>query len=100
MTRRGFFHSYQGQNLQQVILHHVPNDAELVEVAAPALSSERLLEGDLHRGYVVPVPRRIEHSVPKSQSHQVLHHLFAEIMIDTIDLFFSEQRRQMIRKFL
>lgn len=90
MARHGLLHSYQGQDLQQVILHHVADDTELVEIAASAFGAERLLESDLHRGYVVPVPRRVEHPVAESESHQILHHLLAKVVIDTINLLLVE----------
>lgn len=59
----GLLHCHQAQDLHQVVLHHVADDAELIEVAAAPLRPERLLEGDEHRGDVVPVPRRPEDPV-------------------------------------
>lgn len=61
-----FLHSHQTKDLQQVVLHDVAYDAELVKVAATPLRSERLLERDLHRRYTLPVPGWAEDPVPKS----------------------------------
>jgi hypothetical protein len=48
-------HGDDGEYLHEVVLHDVPDDAALVEVAAPALGPEVLLERDCDRGDVVPV---------------------------------------------
>jgi len=40
-------HRHERTHLQQVVLHHVADDAKLVKVAAAALRAEGLLEGDL-----------------------------------------------------
>ena len=50
-----------------MILHDVPDDAELIEVAAAALSPERLLEGDDDGGNVVTVPGWTEQAVAESK---------------------------------
>ncbi len=42
-----------------MILHDVPDDAELVEVPAATLSPERLGKGDENAGDVVPIPVNI-----------------------------------------
>ena len=39
-----------------MVLHDVPDDAELVKISTPAHGSERFLEGDDHGGDMVPVP--------------------------------------------
>ena len=53
--RHGRLHRDDGQHLQQMVLHDVADDADVVEVAAAALSAKGLLERDLRgqRGYVV-----------------------------------------------
>jgi hypothetical protein len=45
--RDGTLHCEQGQDLEEMVLHNITDDAELVEVTASALGAERLLEGDL-----------------------------------------------------
>jgi hypothetical protein len=50
-----------------VVLHDVADDAELVEVAAAALSAERLLEGDADGGNVVAIPGRAKKMVAESE---------------------------------
>ena len=45
--RDGALHSEQGQDLKEMVLHNITDDAKLVEVTASAFGTERLLEGDL-----------------------------------------------------
>ena len=52
------FHGHEAQYLQQVVLHDVADDAELVEVAAAALRAERLRERDQNAGDVIAMPLR------------------------------------------
>ena len=100
MAGRGLLHRHEGEYLQQMILHDVPDDAELVKVAATALRAEGLLERDLHHGDVLAVPRGTEDPVTEAQGHQVLHHFLAEIVIDAIELFLLEQCGQVVGEHL
>ena len=45
---------------------------------------------DLNVIDVLPVPQRLEDAVGKTKDQQVLHRLFAEIMIDAINLLSSK----------
>jgi hypothetical protein len=71
-------------------LHDVPDDAELVEVAAAALGPEGFLESDDHGGDVVAVPGRPEQAVAEPDGHQVLDHLLAQVVVNAIKLLLSE----------
>lgn len=39
-------HREKGQNLKQVVLHDVPNNAKLVKVSTATIRAERLFERD------------------------------------------------------
>lgn len=71
-------HGDEAQNLQQVVLHHVADDAEFVKVAASALSTKRLLEGDENGGDVVSVPGRVENAIAESANNLIE----AKFMVD------------------
>ncbi len=86
--RDGPLHGEQRQHLEQVVLHDVADDAELVKVPATPLGAERLLERDLDVIDVVAVPGRAQERVAESQDENVLDHLLAEIVIDTEELIF------------
>lgn len=87
------------------VLHDISNDAKFVKVAASAFCAEWLLENDLshisfatipalyatpylHVVDMISVPGRTEEFVSESQDEDVLHHLLAEIVIDTEELLF------------
>ena len=79
-----------------MILHNVSNDTEFVKVASATLSSERFLEGDNDGGNVVAVPGGPEEPVPEPDGHQILNHFLAQIVIDSVKLFFFEERGQVV----
>ena len=54
--RARLLHGDEAEELEQVVLDDVADDAVLVEVPAPALRAEGLLEDDLDVGDVVAVP--------------------------------------------
>lgn len=90
----GSLHGENGENLQQMVLHHISDDTNVVEVATSALSAERLLEGDLHVGNVVLVPHGGQELVAEPQNVQVLDHLLTEVVIDSEDLRLLPQGSQ------
>lgn len=64
------------------VLENITNDAEFVEIASPTFGAERLLEGNLHVADRIFVPSGHHRDICKPEDKQVLHHLFAEIMVD------------------
>ncbi len=89
------FHADVGQHLQHVVLHHVPQHAGRVVVAAPALDVDRLGDVELDVVDIVFVPQRFEHAVGEAERQQVLHRLFSEIVIDAVDLVFVPVRQHL-----
>lgn len=103
-------------------MHHIADDAKFVKVAPSTLCAKWLLKcylrrpsdeilGHLHtrarekspqkpqKKYlnvvdVVAIPGCIEKLVTKPKDQNILHHLFAQIMINTEDLFFAPIRFQ------
>lgn len=90
----GLVHEQEGEDLEQVVLHHVADDADGVEVAAAALCAEGLLEGDLDGVDVAVVPGGAETGVGEAHGDQVLDHLLAEVVVDAEELVLGPQRRQ------
>ena len=73
-----------------MILEHVAHDAGRVVVAGPAADADFFRHRDLHVIDVVAIPDRLENRVRKPQHQQVLHGLFAEVVVDAIDLPLGE----------
>ena len=60
-------HGREAQDLEQVVLHDVTDDAKLVEVATPPLGAEGLFEGNGDVGNGVAIPNRVECGVSKPE---------------------------------
>jgi len=73
-----------------VALNHVAERAGSFIKAAAALDTERFRRGDLHVVNVIAVPKRLEDTVAKTQYEKVLHCIFAEVVIDAVDLLLVE----------
>ncbi len=76
-------HCDHGEDLHEVVLHDVADDAVLVKVAPAPLRAEILLESHGDGGYVVAVPERLEGVICEPHDHQVLHHLLPDVVVDT-----------------
>lgn len=74
-----------------MVLHDIPDDAELIKVAAAALSAEGLLEDNLDIGYVLVVPTGGDEAVGKAHDQHVLHQLLAQVVVYPVELLLREQ---------
>ena len=87
------FHRDERQQVHHVVLDHVAQCARVVVVAAAQLDADRLRRRDLHGVDVAPVPDRLEDDVGEPQRHDVLHRLFAEVVVDAVDQLLVEDFR-------
>src|ERR1700761_5950924 len=82
----GTIHRDDTKELQQMILYHIPQCATAV-IIPPTLAHTYLFgNADLNMIDIVFIPERFEDVVRKTEGHDVLHHLFSQVMIDMIDL--------------
>ena len=88
MARR--LHRREAEKLQEVVLHHVPERAVLVVIAAPLAHPDAFGGGDLDVVDMVAVPDRLKKRVGEAERHQVLHRFLTEIMVDPVKLAFVE----------
>ena len=73
-----------------MVWHHVAKRAGGI-IEPPARSDiERFRHGDLHVVDVIAVPQRLENAVGESENENVLNRLFAEVVVDPINLAFGE----------
>ncbi|MNM47696.1 hypothetical protein D3C81_586680 [compost metagenome] len=86
-------HGDQAEQLQQVILDHVPQLAGLVEVTPAAFDTDLLGHGDFHVGDVILVPLGFEQAVGETQGDQVLDGLFTQIVVDAVGAVLREELR-------
>ena len=73
-----------------MILHHVSQSTSLVVESTSTLDAHILYCRDLHTLDVVAIPERLEDTISKTQSHDILHRLLSEEVIDAIELMFVE----------
>ena len=79
------------EDLEQVVLHHVPHDARRVVVAGPVAHGQLLGDGDLHVVDVVAVPEGLEEDVAEPEDQKVLHRLLAQVVVNAVDLLLAKE---------
>ena len=90
-----WLHGDQAEQLQHVVLNHVTQRAGLLVIRAAALDADRLRHRDLHLGHVIAVPDGLEDAVGEPEHEDVLDGLFAEVVIDPVDLLFLEDAHEL-----
>ncbi len=70
--------------------NHVAQSTGSIEVAATHLDANGFGIGDGDVIDVTAVPDGLEDAVAEAEDHDVLHGLFAEVMVDAVNLFFRE----------
>ena len=86
------FHGDRRRHLQQVVLDHVAKGACFLIISPASLHADRLGGRDLNIVDVTPVPHRLEDAVAEPEGQDILHRLFAEVMVDAIHLVLVEYR--------
>ena len=79
-------HRHQAQQLQQVVLHHVPQRAGVLVVAAAVFNPQGLGHRDCDVVHVAAVPHRLVDGVGETHGKDVLDRFLAQEVIDAIDL--------------
>ncbi len=83
-------HGNQAEQLQNMVLHHVPQRSGPVVVGCPSPHAFRFADRDLDVVDVLVVPDRFENAVGEPQHQEILHGLLAQIMVDAKDLAFMK----------
>lgn len=78
-------HRHHRNHLKHMVLPHIPERAGMVIVSAPFLHAYGFTKRDLHVSDVFVVPDRLEESIGKPDYADVLHHFFAQIVIDPVN---------------
>jgi hypothetical protein len=90
----GGLHRRQAEELEQVVLEHVAQDAGLLVVAGPVADADRFAHRDLDVVHVALVPERLEDPVRETEDEDVLNRLLREVVVDPVDLLFVEDAPQ------
>ena len=73
-----------------MILDHVSKSSYLIEVASPSLDSQTLRRGDLNVVDIATIPERFKDPIGEAEHQDVLHRFLPQIVIDAVDLLFTE----------
>src|SRR5581483_3728595 len=92
LKRHRRLHGSQAEQLHHVVRNHVTQCARGVEIPAALLDTDSLRIRDLYVIDVPPVPDRLEDRVVETEHEYVLHRLFAEIVIDAVNLVLRQDR--------
>ena len=93
------FHRNKTKQLQQMVLQHIAYRPVFIIISGAIADTNCFSHCDLHMINIAIVPQRFKNHIGKPQRHQILHGLFAQIMIDTIDLAFPKHQQQLIVNF-
>ena len=91
LERNRRLHRCEGDELHDVIRHHVSQRARRVVVAASLFDAHSFRDRNLDVVDVTPVPDGLEDPIGETERQDVLDSLFAQIMIDAINLLFVER---------
>src|SRR5512132_2480163 len=83
-------HGGESEQLQEVILEHVPKNSRLLIVLSAPFHTDCFGGGDLHVGDVVSIPQWLEDLVPEAEYQDILVAFLPKVVIDTIDLVLAE----------
>src|SRR5262249_18422444 len=81
-----WLHANHGEQLEQMVWHHVAQCTGPLIKAPPSLDTDGLGGGDLHVIDMIASPERLEDAIGEAQYQDVLHRLLAEEVVDSIDL--------------
>src|SRR5215212_6199327 len=73
-----------------MICDHVAQGSSLFVITGTTADATSFSSGDLHVVDVVAIPDRLKHRVAKTKYEYVLNCIFAEVVIDAIDLILLE----------
>ena len=91
---RGWLHRGQAQELHEMVLHHVPHRPGFVVIGPAAAHAHFFGDRDLHMIDILRIPQRLEQRIAETHRHQVLDGLFAQVVVDAVNLCLVEMRGQ------
>ena len=80
------FHRRGGDDLHEVVHHHIAERADRIVEVAAVLDAEVLRHRDLHALDVVTVPHGLEHGVPEAEIEDLLESHLPEVVVDAQEL--------------
>src|SRR5699024_3841646 len=97
--RTRLFHRHQGKQLDEEVLNDIASCANTVVIPGATTYADVFSHGDLYVINVVGIPHWYIDQVGKTQSHDILHGFFAEIVIDSEHCIFRKYSVDDLVKF-
>src|SRR5690606_30875229 len=91
-----WLHGGETEQLQKMVLHHVTKRTRFVVKIPAPFHTHGFSDGDLHVINVVAVPQGLEQRVGEANGEQVLHGLFAEVMVNAINLILAQDGGEIV----
>ena len=79
-----------------MILHHVAYRPGAVVIAGACANAFGLHRGDLHVINIVAIPDGFKARIGKAEDQHVLDRLFAQVVIDTVELLLADHGEQLM----
>jgi len=92
MLPRRRLHRQQCDYLEEVILDHVAQAARRLIECTACSNAESLAHGDLHAGYVIAIPDRLQERIGESEIENIHDRFLAQEVIDAEDRVLREHR--------
>src|SRR5438270_13772705 len=83
-------HGGETQPLHHVIRNHVPQCPGIVKVSPALFHPDSFRVSDLNMIDIATVPDWLKNGIVESKDQDILYRLFAEIMVNAIDLAFGQ----------
>src|SRR6266851_9905626 len=78
-----------------MVLHHIAQRARLFIITAALTHTEDFADRDLDVVNQIPIPKPFKYRIGEAEHQDVLHRLFAEVMVDAKNLFRMRVTRQL-----
>ena len=96
VKHRRRLHRRKCHQLHQVVLDHVAQSPRPV-IIFPAILHAKCFRGtDLDRVDIITIPQWFEYAVGETEHQDVLHRLFPQIMVDTVNFLLIEDMDEML----
>ena len=89
-------HRGEGDELHDVVRHHVAEGASAIVVAAAFFYPHGFSHRNLNVVNVAAIPDGLENPVCETERQNVLHRLFSQIVIDAVDLAFGNHLQKLL----
>ncbi|MNX86778.1 hypothetical protein D3C86_1186760 [compost metagenome] len=72
----------------------------MVIIASTLFNTDRLTKCNLYVRDMFVIPKRLEESIAETDDFNILNHFFAEIVVNTVDLFFFKYMTELFIQLL